>query len=82
LEKIITKKNTKKEKKNHVRKYCSNPQCFVRKGTVLSPHDLALLILLVIVILNQLNIKKNKIKKENLKKKHKKPKKNQVWKTL
>ena len=43
------KKN--KRKKNHVRKYCSNIQCFMRKSTV--------------VILNQLNIKNNKIDKEN-----------------
>jgi uncharacterized protein YxeA len=39
---------------------------------VFSPHDLALLILLVIVILNQLNIKKNKIDKDNSTKKIKK----------
>jgi len=24
---------------------CSNPQCFVRKDTVLSPHDLAFLVI-------------------------------------
>jgi len=24
---------------------CSNPQCFVRKDTVLSPHDLAFLLI-------------------------------------
>jgi hypothetical protein len=36
LEKIITKKN-------HVGKYCSNPQYFVRKAIVLSPYVLALL---------------------------------------
>jgi hypothetical protein len=35
----------------------NNPQCFVRKATMLSSHDL---VLLVIVILNQLNIKKIK----------------------
>ena len=40
LEKIITKKT----KKKHVKKHCSNPQCFVRKVTVFSPHDLALLV--------------------------------------
>ena len=40
LEKIITKK----QKKKHVKKHCSNPQCFVRKVTVFSPHDLALLV--------------------------------------
>ena len=50
-------------------KHYSNPQCFVRKTTVLSPHDLALL---VIVILNQLNIKKIKSTKTILEKKHKK----------
>jgi len=38
-----------------VEKHYSNSQCFVRKATVFSPHDLALL---VIVILDQLNIKK------------------------
>jgi hypothetical protein len=30
-------------KKNNVGKHCSNPQCFLRKATVLSQHDLALL---------------------------------------
>ena len=56
-------------------KHYSNPQCFVRKATVLSPHDLALL---VIVILNQLNIKKIKSTKTILEKNIK----NHVWKTL
>jgi hypothetical protein len=51
-------------------KHCSNPQCCVRKAIVLSLHDLVLLILFVIVILNQLNIKK--IKKDNFIKKLKK----------
>jgi len=32
LEKII--------KKNHLDKYCSNSQCFIRKATMLSPYDL------------------------------------------
>jgi hypothetical protein len=32
------------KKKNHIGKHCSNPQCFVRKTTVFSPHDLALLV--------------------------------------
>jgi hypothetical protein len=36
LEKIMTKKN-------HVGKHCSNPQYFVRKAILISPHDLALL---------------------------------------
>ena len=36
LKKIITKK--------HVGKHCSNPQCFVRKAIVFSPHDLVLLV--------------------------------------
>jgi hypothetical protein len=40
------KKKLKKLEKNHVRKNCINPLCFVRKN----------LYLLVIVILNQLNI--------------------------
>ena len=56
-------------------KHYSNPQCFVRKATVLSPHDLALL---VIVILKQLNIKKIKSTKTILEKNIK----NHVWKTL
>jgi ribosomal protein S15P/S13E len=43
--KITLKKSiTKKQKKKHVKKHGSNPQCFVRKATVLSPHDLALLV--------------------------------------
>jgi len=37
LKNIITKKN-------HVGKHFSNPQCFVRKATILFPHDLALLV--------------------------------------
>jgi hypothetical protein len=37
LKKIITKKN-------HMGKHFSNPQCFVRKATILFPHDLALLV--------------------------------------
>jgi hypothetical protein len=36
---------TKKIEKNFVEKHYSNPQCFVRKATLLSPHDLALLII-------------------------------------
>jgi len=41
----IDKNNFRKNhnKKNHVVKYRSNPQCFVRKATVLFPYDLALL---------------------------------------
>jgi hypothetical protein len=37
----IDKDNFEKnhKKKNHVERHCSNPQCFVRKGTVFSPHD-------------------------------------------
>jgi len=31
------------EKKNYEGKHCSNPQCFGRKATVFSPHNLALL---------------------------------------
>jgi hypothetical protein len=51
LIKTILKKETKKQKikekkTNHVEEHCSNPQCFLRKATV--------------VILNQLNIKKIK----------------------
>ena len=34
----INKDNfTKNHKKNHLKKYCSNPQCYVRKTTTLSP---------------------------------------------
>ena len=49
--KTILKKETKKQKikekkTNHVEEHCNNPQCFLRKATV--------------VILNQLNIKKIK----------------------
>jgi hypothetical protein len=51
----------------------------VRKVTVLSPHDLALLVLLIIVIVNWLNNKKIKSTKIILEKKHKK---NCVGKTL
>jgi hypothetical protein len=47
----------KKEKKTHIEKYYNNPQCFVRKT--------------IVVILNQLNIKK-KIDKDNFGKNHKK----------
>jgi hypothetical protein len=58
LKKIITQKKTqKKEKKNLVGKHYNKPQCFMRKAIMFSPHDLALL---VIVILNRLNIKKIK----------------------
>jgi len=39
--KTILKKSY--EKKNHVGRHCSNPQCFVRKAAVFSPHDLVLL---------------------------------------
>ena len=61
LEKNITKNENTKEtgKKNHVRKNYINPQCFVRKN----------LYLLVIAILNQLNILKNKIDINNYRKK-------------
>jgi hypothetical protein len=38
----------------------------VRKATMLTPHNLALL---VIIILNQLNIKKHQIDKDNFRKK-------------
>jgi hypothetical protein len=77
LKKIITKKKHKRNwKKNNVRKNCNNPQFFVWKGTIFSPHYLASL---VIVILNQLNIKKIKLINTILEKKHKK---NHVGKTL
>ena len=52
-----------------MRKSCSNPQCFVWKATMVSPHDL---VSLVIVFLNQLNIKKIKLTKTILEKKNKK----------
>jgi len=41
----IDKDNFRKNhnKKNHVEKHCSNPQCFMRKAIVFSPYDLALL---------------------------------------
>jgi microcompartment protein CcmL/EutN len=42
LKKIITKK---KHKKKHVAKHYSNPQCFVRKTTWLTPHNLALFVI-------------------------------------
>jgi len=37
----INKHNFEKiiRKKNHVERHCSNPQCFVRKATVLSLYD-------------------------------------------
>jgi len=38
IDKDNFEKNHKK-KKNHVERHCSNPQCFVRKATVLSTHD-------------------------------------------
>jgi len=56
----INKDNFRKNhKKNYLEKYCSNPQCYVRKTTTLSTYDLALF---VIIILNQLNIKKKSTK--------------------
>jgi hypothetical protein len=41
IKKKIDKDNFEKnyKKKNHVESHCSNPQCFVRKATVLSPLD-------------------------------------------
>jgi aromatic ring-opening dioxygenase LigB subunit len=50
LIKIILKKNqnkkenTKKEKK-HVGKHSSNPQCFVGKTIVITPHNLTLFVI-------------------------------------
>jgi len=43
---------------------CSNPQCFVRKDTVIFPHDLAFLLIKknTRLILYQLNIKKKSTK--------------------
>ena len=43
---------------------CSNPQCFVRKDTVIFPHDLAFLLIKknTSLILYQLNIKKKSTK--------------------
>ena len=39
----IDKDNFKKNhQKNHLEKYYSNPQCFVRKTITLSPYDLTL----------------------------------------
>jgi len=37
----IEKDNLKKNynKKNYAEKHCSNPQCFMSKATILSPHD-------------------------------------------
>jgi hypothetical protein len=60
LKKIIKKNQNKKNEKkiNLVGKYCSNPQCFVKKA--------------IIVILNQLSIKKIKLKKIILEKNHNK----------
>jgi hypothetical protein len=53
---------------------CNNPQCFGRKDTVLSPHDLAFLLIkskkITKLNSNQLNIKKNKIDEDNFGKKY------------
>ena len=45
LKKIITKNKTQKKnwKKTQVGKHYSNSHCYVRKATVLTPHNLALL---------------------------------------
>jgi hypothetical protein len=40
--------NKKNRKKNHVEKHYNNPQCFVRKARVLTPHNLALLLNVVL----------------------------------
>jgi hypothetical protein len=58
LEKII--------KKNNLEKYCSKSQCFMRKATTLFPMWFSFI---VIIILNQFNIKK-KINKDNFGKNH------------
>jgi hypothetical protein len=61
VEKIIKKSKLKKLKKqNHVRKYCRNPQYFVKEA--------------IVVILNQLNINKIKLTKIIFKKLIKKQK--------
>jgi len=45
IKKKFDKDNFEKiiRKKNYGGRHCSNPQCFVRKATMLSPLDLALL---------------------------------------
>jgi len=49
---------------------CNNPQCFVRKDTVLSPYDLPYLLIKKITKLNSLLAQyKKKIEKDNFKKK-------------
>jgi hypothetical protein len=56
-----------------VERHCSNPQCFVRKVTVFSPHDQALLqsSILINSILKKKStkiiLKKNITKKDNTK---------------
>ena len=63
LEKKDEKKNKKVKKKKEciVDYYCCNPQC-IRCGWIVNPsHPLAYYL---IVILNQLNIKKNKIDRQ------------------
>jgi hypothetical protein len=63
-------------KKNLLVKHYNNPQCFVRKATMFFLYDLALL---VIVILNQLHIKKIKLTKIILEKIIKKTKTKTLW---
>jgi len=46
-----------------VRKHGSNPQCFVRKVTVFSPHDLALLVIAILKKIDKDNFGKNIYKK-------------------
>jgi hypothetical protein len=71
--KYITKKLTQKKlEKNHVRKSCSNPQCFVRKVTVFSPHDLALLVFTYNCNSQPAQYLKKKLTKTILEKKQKK----------
>ena len=57
---------TLQQNKNHVEKYCNNPQCFKEKNYEAKSMKFS------VVILNQINIKNNKIDKDNFEKNHKK----------
>jgi hypothetical protein len=43
LQEIYSAFTNKIKIKNYLEKYCSNPQCFVRKTKTLSSYDLSLL---------------------------------------
>jgi len=67
---IIKKENTKETGKKPCKEKLYQSIVFVRKN----------LYLLVIAILNQFNIKKNKINKDNFREKHNKNRKKTMWK--